>query len=113
MKLYFLFSSFLLCSEAATDLYPVNIGQVQRFNNENRQIIRRNADQETKSFNVTLECSGPQCKKVSDTIDKLTNALSSFIQVKNQIKVIVGYMSYCEGAKLCNITDGMKLGMLL
>jgi hypothetical protein len=113
MKLNLLGSTLLLCFEAVNALYPANTGQIQHFNNDNHQFIRLNTDQKTKYFNVTLECSGPQCKKVSDSLDKLTNTLSSFIQIENQINIKVNFWSFCERNKLCNVTSMMGFGKLL
>ncbi|KXN65741.1 hypothetical protein CONCODRAFT_20588, partial [Conidiobolus coronatus NRRL 28638] len=110
MKLNLLGYSVLLCFDAVAALYPVNIGQAQLFNNVNHKFTKRNSDQEIKSFNVTHTCFGDQCKKVSEAIDKLTNTLSSIIQVKNQIKIGVAFGSYCERLNLCNMTDMIRFG---
>ncbi|KXN65740.1 hypothetical protein CONCODRAFT_74137 [Conidiobolus coronatus NRRL 28638] len=110
MKLGLLGSSFLLCFEAVSALYPANVGQVQHLDYENHQFIRRSSDQKVKSFNVNYSCFGTQCKKVAAAINKLTNILSKIIQVKNHINIKVGYGSYCEQINECNIANMKILG---
>jgi hypothetical protein len=103
----------LLCFEAVCALNTGNIGQVQHFNNGDHQFIRRNTDQKIKPFNITYNCYGDQCKKVSEAIDELTNTLSNIIQVKNQIKIGVVFGSYCERGKICNVPLGLGFGKLI
>ncbi|KXN64894.1 hypothetical protein CONCODRAFT_153757 [Conidiobolus coronatus NRRL 28638] len=104
--------SFLILFEAANALYPARFDQVKNYDTSEHIFQRRADKQDIKPFNITVNCSGSQCKKATETLDRLTNTLSSFIQVKNQINIEVYFGSFCKDYDECGKNDKNSLSVL-
>jgi ubiquitin-protein ligase len=111
MKANLIVTSFILYLKALNALYPANIDQIQNFSNDSHHIERRADEQNTNIFKIEIDCEGAICPKISETFNRLTNTVSSFIQVKNKINIYIRATSYCEEYKYCDKNDKANIGI--